>query len=347
MSQSSWLAYGLQLKAYGSELPAMHPELTRQALNALHKASLAISQELSLNKVLQHLADVACELAGAEYAAIGVPNDHGFLEAFIFSGISREQARQMAHPPRGRGLLGAMIQEKRSMRLRHITDDPRSIGFPENHPPMGSFLGVPIMYGDKAVGHIYLTNKLNAPEFSAVDQELVEMLAAHAAVAIKNARLYEEVERLAVVEERTRIGMDLHDGVIQSIFAVGLTLESTRLALAGTGEAGQEAEELLDTAVEGLNDAIRDIRNFILDLRPRRFQGDLGQSISRLAREFQANTLVPLQLDLPPQLESLPNRTAHTIFLSTQEALANVARHAKATKCGCACNGTVSKTKSA
>ena len=197
---------------------------------------------------------------------------------------------------------------------------------------MHSFLGVPILNGSRAIGHIYLTNKIGAAEFSDVDQELVEMLAAHAAIAIKNARLYEEVERLAVVEERTRIGMDLHDGVIQSIFAVGLTLESTRLSLAGTGEAGEEASLLLDTAVEGLNDAIRDIRNFILDLRPRRFQGDLGLSISRLAREFQANTLVPLQLDLPESLATLPTRTAHTLFLTTQEALANVARHAKASQ---------------
>ncbi len=310
----------------------MHPELTRQALTALHKAALAISQEIELNNVLQHIVDVARDLVGAQYAALGVPNDHGFLDAFIFSGMSSEQAAQMPHLPRGRGLLGAVIQDKTALRLARITDDARSIGFPENHPPMDSFLGVPIMNGVKAIGHIYLTNKIGANEFSAVDQELVEMLAAHAAIAIKNARLYEEIERLAVVEERTRIGMDLHDGVIQSIFAVGLTLESTRLAVAGTGEAGEEAEQLLDTAVEGLNDAIRDIRNFILDLRPRRFQGDLGQSISRLAREFQANTLVPLDLNIPEHLAALPTRTAHSLFLTTQEALANVARHAKASQ---------------
>lgn len=308
----------------------MHPALTRHALTALHKAALAISQEIELNNVLQHIVDVARDLVGAEYAALGVPNDYGFLEAFIFSGMSPDDASQMPHLPRGRGLLGAIIQDKASLRVPRIAADSRSIGFPENHPPMSSFLGVPILNGPKAIGHIYLTNKIGADEFTEVDQELVEMLAAHAAIAIKNARLYEEIERLAVVEERTRIGMDLHDGVIQSIFAVGLTLESTRLAIAGAGEAGAEAEQLLDTAVEGLNDAIRDIRNFILDLRPRRFQGDLGQSISRLAREFQANTLVPLELNLPDHLGALPPRTAHSLFLTTQEALANVARHAKA-----------------
>src|SRR5690606_8829079 len=120
---------------------------------------------------------------------------------------------------------------------------------------------------------------------------MIEMLAAHAAVAIQNARLYSQVERLAILEERTRIGMDLHDGVIQSIYAVGLTLESTRLALPSDAD---EVSTLLDTAIEGLNDAIRDIRNFILDLRPRRFAGDVQQGLAQLVREFQANTMVPV-----------------------------------------------------
>jgi len=158
---------------------------------------------------------------------------------------------------------------------------------------------------------------------------LIEMLAAHAAVAIQNARLYSQVERLAILEERTRIGMDLHDGVIQSIYAVGLTLESTRLALPGGAE---EVSALLDTAIEGLNDAIRDIRNFILDLRPRRFAGDVQQGLAQLVREFQANTMVPVSSSVPERLEDLPLPQGRAIFLTTQEALANIARHARATK---------------
>jgi signal transduction histidine kinase len=244
--------------------------------------------------------------------------------------MSAEAARRIPHFPRGLGLLGAIIRERKTIRLAHLGHDSRSVGFPANHPPMSSFLGVPVMAGEQMLGNLYLTNKEGGAGFSEEDQELVELLAAHAAVAIKNARLYEQVARLAVIEERTRIGMDLHDGIIQSIFAVGLTLESTRLAL--PGEA-MDADSLLEQAIEGLNDAIRDIRNFILDLRPQRFNGDLGSGLARLVREFQANTMIPTHLQVVVEdVASLPIPIARAIFLTTQEALANIARHARASK---------------
>jgi signal transduction histidine kinase len=193
---------------------------------------------------------------------------------------------------------------------------------------MESFLGVPIVAGDRSLGNLYLTNKIGGETFTAADQEVVEMLAAHAAIAIQNARLYEQVGRLAVLEERTRIGMDLHDGIIQSIYAVGLTLESARLTLE---EDVAEADVLLERAVETLNETIRDIRNFILDLRPQRYQGSLDEGLARLVREFQANSMVLVQLDAPPEaVRGLPTGMARALFLTTQEALANVARHARA-----------------
>lgn len=303
---------------------------TQQALYALNEAALAIAQDLALDTVLQKIVDASRELVGAQYAALGVPNKDGLLETFVYSGMSVETAESMPHTPRGLGLLGAIIAEKQTIRVPEICHDHRSVGFPEGHPPMSSFLGVPVTAGDKALGNLYLTNKLDGPEFTAEDQHLVEMFAAHAAVAIQNAHLYEQVEQLAVLEERTRIGMDLHDGVIQSIYAVGLTLESARLSLPAGASA--ETTKLLEIAVEGLNDAIRDIRNFILDLRPRRFQGDLAQGLRQLSREFQANTLVPIELNVPDDLKHLPSRAARTLFLTTQEALANIARHAKASQ---------------
>ena len=121
--------------------------------------------------------------------------------------------------------------------------------------------------------------------------------------------------------------MDLHDGVIQSIYAVGLTLESIRLAMPVESE---ESAQLLDSAISGLNDAIRDIRNFILDLRPRRFSGELSQGLARLVREFQANTMIPVTITVAQQLDDLPTEAARSVFLTTQESLANVARHARA-----------------
>ncbi len=308
----------------------------KKALDALNQAALAIASEVSLENVLQQITDSARELVGARYAALGVPGAEGQLEKFVTSGISLEATSQIAHQPQGLGLLGAIMQEGRTIRLPHLAQDPRSVGFPPGHPQMDSFLGVPVVAGREVLGNLYLTDKQEPgsghllAEFSADDQELVEMFAAHAAIAIQNARLYEQVGRLAVIEERSRIGMDLHDGVIQSIYAVGLTLESARLLLP---DDPSEASEILLQAIDGLNDAIRDIRNFILDLRPQRFTGDLNQAMARLIREFQANAMIPVQFTADSMTLSILTRPiARTIFFSTQEALANVARHARATK---------------
>lgn len=303
-------------------------ERNRQ-MTAFSEAVRSIAGELALDKVLQQIVDSARILIQAEYAALGVPNNEGELETFIHSGMAPEVVRQMPHLPEGRGLLGAIIREKRPIRIPEIADDPRSVGFPLNHPPMNSFLGVPIVAAGETLGNLYLTNKIGAVEFTADDQKLAEMLGAHAAVAIQNARLYEQVERLVIVEERNRIGMDLHDGIIQSIYAVGLTLESTRLALSGGSR--EEADQLLDAAIEALNDTIRDIRNFILDLRPHRFSGNLKDGLSRLLREFQANTMVQVELNAElNDLADIRSTLARAIFLTAQEGLANVARHARA-----------------
>lgn len=309
---------------------AQHDELHQRnrQLAALDQATMAISGELTLDKVLQQIVDVARELVEAQYAALGVPNAQGLLETFIDSGMPTEIVNEIPHLPKGLGLLGAIIKERRTIRIPRIGDDPRSVGFPVGHPPMDSFLGVPVVAGRETLGNLYLTCKLNADEFTQTDQDLVELLAAHAAVAIQNARLYEQVGRLAIVEERTRIGMDLHDGIIQSIYAVGLTLESTKLSLPANPE---DADDLLSHAIEGLNATIRDIRNFILDLRPHRFQGNLEQGLGRLVREFQANTMVAVSMSAQQEaLTMLPASVARSLFLTTQEALANIARHAQA-----------------
>ncbi len=298
-----------------------------QALDALNRAALSIAGELDSEKVLQQIVDTARELVGARYAALGVPGQYGRMLRFVHSGMTREQVERIPHLPLGKGLLGTIVAERKPIRVKHIAEDPRSIGFPSGHPPMTSFLGVPIIGAGDPLGNLYLTDKIGKKGFSDSDEKLVEMLAAHAAIAIQNAQLYEQVERLAILEERTRIGMDLHDGVIQSIFAVGLTLESTRLVL--PDDAG-ESTQLLDSAIVGLNDAIRDIRNFILDLRPRRFSGDLSQGLARLVREFQANTMIPVSMTVSQQLDNLPTSLARAIFLTTQESMANVARHARA-----------------
>jgi len=306
------------------------PEYSReQALQALSDAALQISGELALENTLQHIVESAAALVSARYAALGVFSTDGRLQSFTQSGISPDEAARIAHPPQGKGLLKAVLDERREIRVSNIGQDPRSVGFPSGHPEMTTFLGVPILAGDEVLGNLYLTDRENAREFTDSEAELIRIFASLAAVAIKNAQLHERLNQATIGEERSRIGMDLHDGVIQSIYAVGLKLETAANLL---GEGQEQVSSLLDQAVIGLNDAILDIRNFILDLRPRRFEGNLNHGLSRLVREFQANMMIEVEVTASPQLsDTLPPVIANAFLLTTQEALANVARHAKAT----------------
>jgi signal transduction histidine kinase len=167
---------------------------TQGRLRALLRANQAIVQQLDLPTVLRRIVDVAVELVGAQYGALGVISPHGGLEQFITVGMTDEQIARMPHPPEGRGLLGAILDDPRSIRLEHMTSDSRSSGFPAGHPPMDSFLGVPVKVRDRVFGNLYLTNSATG-KFSADDEELVTALAATAGFAIDNARLYAETQR--------------------------------------------------------------------------------------------------------------------------------------------------------
>ena len=482
--------------------------LTREQIEArlvaLHRASLELVSDLSLDIVLERIVHLAREQAGARYAALGRLDEKGKLIQFIPVGMTAEEMRQMAHPPLGLGLIGAIVKERRTIRIPDISQDDRSVGFPPNHPPMTSFLGVPILSGNKLLGQIYLTDKEDYTEFTRDDERVIETLAAYAAVAIVNANMYAdlverdksltqrnkdlgllndigetlagsldvdeildktldrvmsylEVEsgemflteedglslrlalhrgeaaeafwtkdqfrigegfvglaaesgkplvtnspqhdkrylrravvnagfrciacvpltahgnvigvmgvatrrerrleerelsllqaigtwtgtaiensrlnqqgrRLAVLEERERIGMDLHDGIIQSIYAVGLALDYARMEV-DTNPA--KALTKLEQAIEGLNSTIRDIRSYIMDLRPRKFRGeDLMESLQRLVDEARANTRLEIVLTGPEDgAVILPTAKATALFHICQEALANIAKHAQA-----------------
>ncbi|MFN2147701.1 MAG: GAF domain-containing protein [Anaerolineales bacterium] len=473
---------------------------------ALHRATLSLFSDLSLEGVLRRVIHAARELADARYAALGIPDNEGGLETFLTLGLTRDEIEHIEHQPRGEGLIGEMMRTGQSIRVPNIEAHPRSVGFPAGHPAMHSFLGVPISAYGRPLGQIYLTDKLDADEFSLEDQRLIEMLAAHAAAAIENARLYQKVlenenelsdrneelglmyslatavsssmeldrllevmlqrvmklfhagageiflleehegfyqkaihlgdaplafwqvdrfrlgegligkvaqdasprwtadlksevgflrqsviqsgfktlvgvpltapgrvtgvltlafrteraiqeqevgllgavgagvgiavenarlyrqaRRVAVLEERERIGMDLHDGVIQAIFATGLTLEYARMDVQ---DRAPEAAERIDQAIGSLNKAIRDIRSYILDLQPSRISTkDLPKALERLIREFKANTLVETDLMIEPDaIKRLNGSIAADLFHISQEALANIAKHAKATR---------------
>ncbi|TML91318.1 MAG: GAF domain-containing sensor histidine kinase [Actinobacteria bacterium] len=165
---------------------------SQNRLRALLEASLAISSELSLDALLRRLVEAAAELTGARYGALGVIDPSGSqLERFLTTGIDDETHAAIGELPRGRGILGALIRDARPLRLHDLKDDQRSVGFPPNHPPMRSFLGVPILLRGVAYGNFYLTEKAGDEDFTEEDQELVTLLAGQAAVAIENARLYE------------------------------------------------------------------------------------------------------------------------------------------------------------
>jgi two-component system sensor histidine kinase DevS len=304
-------------------------EQLQERLIALHRASLELVKDVSLDHLLERIARVACEQSDARYAALGVLDEEGKLVKFITVGMTDEEIKRMAHPPVGKGLIGELMNTEVPLRIPVIADHTRSAGFPEHHPAMTSFLGVPIRAGNIQLGQIYLTNKMDATEFTADDEKIIQMLAAYAAAAIQNARLHENTHRLAVLEERERIGMDLHDGIIQYIYGVGLSLES---ALHSFEEDPEDAKTRIQHSIAGLNQAIRDLRAYILDLRPRQMGSEgLLSGINRLISEFRANTLVQVQVSASDNdLQDLPQISSTVLFHICQEALANIAKHSRA-----------------
>jgi signal transduction histidine kinase len=307
--------------------------LTSQSRDAIREAALTITSELSLPILLNRIVGLAREMSGARYAALGVPDPtNSHLVQFITSGMGDEELSKMDGLPIGEGLLGELLKpDARPIRTANITEHPASVGFCAHHPRMTSFLGVPIRSRGKLLGNLYMTDKIGADEFTEYDQILIETLAAYAAVAIENARLHQRMQRLAILEERERIGMDLHDGVIQSIYAVGLTLDHAKYLLK-TGDTESVAGRIQE-AIDGLNTTIKDIRNYILDLRPSRLQGkDLRSALRVLMHEFQVNTLAEVDLNYSNEVNGrLNEQTSTTAFLIIQEALANAAKHAAAT----------------
>jgi signal transduction histidine kinase len=304
-------------------------EQLQERLIALHEASLELVKDVSIDHLLERIAKVACEQADARYAALGVLDEDGKLVKFITVGMTDDEIKLIDHPPVGKGLIGELMNTETPLRVPVIQEHPHSSGFPAHHPHMVSFLGVPIRALNRQLGQIYLTEKVGAQVFTADDEKIIQMLAAYAAAAIQNARLHENTRRLAVLEERERIGMDLHDGIIQSIYGVGLSLES---ALHSFEEDPQDAKTRVQHSIDSLNQAIRDLRGYILDLRPRQMGSEgLISGLNRLIAEFRANTLATVQLSgTDHDLKDLPQPRSMALFHICQEALANIAKHAKA-----------------
>jgi len=342
-------------------LGAMASGRLREEMAALSDAILAISGERDLDDVLQSIVDRARHLVGARYAALGVPDEaHARFAHFLVSGLSDAEIAAIGPPPKGLGVLAASIEHGRGLRLTDLGQHPLSVGFPANHPPMKSFLGVPIRHGDEVLGILYLTEKIDAPRFSPADQELAELLARHAALAMVDARrmarledserrsrllaerLLElastrrEGERLrelvgliiqAQEEERARIAGDLHDTTVQTLMAIGRRLRSLADGAKVTDALASELSELAGAALAEADEVHRLSRN----LRPSALDHlGLVPALEGLAEGLRADGVV-VTITARGDAALLSERARIGLFRIAQEALTNARRHSGAT----------------
>jgi signal transduction histidine kinase len=310
---------------------AAEARLARERMAALDEAARAITSVLDVEAVLQLIVDRVRDLVAARYTALGIVDAEGHIDRFITSGMTAAERVRIGDLPHGHGLLGVIIREGRSILVPDIAEDPRRSGFPAHHPPMHTFLGVPVVVRGVAVGNLYLTDRLDGRPFSDADRDLVEAFARHAAVAVENARLHDRLARLAVVEDRERIGRELHDGIIQSIYAVSLGLEDAAEDAAVDPEATRAR---IDRAIDDLGLTIRDLRNYIFGLRPYLLlQAGLAGGLAALANEVHVNTLIDIEVDSGAADGLAPSVDAtHELLSIAREALTNVSRHAQASR---------------
>ena len=303
------------------------PVTADDQLHSLLAAMFSIATGLSLPAVLHQIVEAACELVGARYGALGVIGDDQTLVEFITVGASEAMVEAIGHYPEGRGILGLLITDPRPLRLRDLTAHPASYGFPDAHPPMRSFLGVPVRVGDAVFGNLYLCEKRDAVEFSADDEALIVSLAAMAAVAIDNARLHERLEDLAVLRDRERIARDLHDKVIQRLFATGLSLQAMVQRLDGP------VPDQLSHAIDELDVTIAEIRNAIFSLQGGAAnRTNLSAAILQLVDEITEPAGLEPAVRIDGPLSSLLDPAIGDALLAVLgEALVNVVRHAAAT----------------
>jgi signal transduction histidine kinase len=289
---------------------------------------LTIGSDLDLHTVLQTIIATAADVVEAKYGALGVLDESGTrLSDFITVGIDDAGREEIGHLPEGHGILGLLIIDPKPLRLPDLSEHPDRFGFPPNHPPMTSFLGVPIAVRGKVFGNLYLCDKAGGDVFSDVDQELAVGLAAAAGIAIENARLHARVADFATIEDRERIARDLHDTVIQRLFAIGLGLHSTLRLV--TDDA---VKTRLLAAVDDLDKTVRDVRAAIFELHTVRLPGrSVRQELIQLCNESaRALGFEPVIRFDGPIDTAVDDALADELFAVLREALTNIAKHAHA-----------------
>ncbi|MEU6951802.1 MULTISPECIES: GAF domain-containing sensor histidine kinase [unclassified Streptomyces] len=301
-------------------------------LAAVSAALLAMSRHLEVGDVLKTIVASARELLDAQYAALGVPDDHGGFAQFVVDGVSDEQWKAIGPLPRQHGILASMLHQAKPERLADVREDPRFEGWPDAHPDMSDFLGLPITDGDEIIGALFLANKLcPKPEggcgFTAEDEELLQMLAQHAAIALTNARLYERSRELTIAEERSRLAHELHDAVSQKLFSLRLTAQAaTALVDRDPVRAKGELQQVAALAAE----AVDELRAAVVELRPAALDEDgliatLRTQIQVLDRAHAAEVAFESR-----GVRALPAAQEEALLRVAQEALHNALRHSGA-----------------
>jgi signal transduction histidine kinase len=297
------------------------------ALRAISDAVLAVASKLSVDEVLQRLVDSARELAGARYAALGIPDGDGGFRRFLVAGMSDELVAAMGPLPRTHGMLGAMLETRVPYLADDIHEDRRFRGWwPREHPDMRSFLGVPIVSAEGVIGAFYLTQKQDGHAFGEADRELIELLAAHAAIAITNARLYEQSRELSMLSERNRLALELHDVVSQKLFSLVLSAEAAATQLERDPPAARAQVERLG---ELARQALDELRSLILGLRPPELERDgleatLRNDVDMLARVHG------MKVELVGELAAGDGERDLAVLRIVHEALHNALLHARA-----------------
>lgn len=296
-------------------------------LHAVSSAVLAVTRHLSVREVLQVIVRSARTLLAARYAALGVPDDDGSFAEFVADGVSDKQWDAIGPLPRQHGMLAAMLQEAAPVRLPDIREDPRFEWWPAAHPVLKDFIGVPIRDADQILGIIFLSNKRTPGGFTQEDQDLLTLFAAHAAIALTNARLYERSRELTIVEERTRMARELHDAVTQKLFSLRLTAQATAsLVTSDPQRAMAEIERVQRLAGE----ALAELRAVIVELRPAELdRHGLAETLRKHVTLLDRLYPVTITFASAPSGD-LPPATEVAVLRVAQEALHNALRHANA-----------------
>lgn len=299
---------------------------------AVSTAILAMSRHLEVRDVLKTIVASARELLDAEYAALGVPDDHGGFAQFVVDGVSADQWKAIGPLPRQHGILAAMLHNATPERLADVRADPRFGGWPSAHPDMSDFLGLPVADGDEILGALFLANK-RCPKpaggcgFTEEDERLLGILAQHAAIALTNARLYERSRELTIAGERARLAHELHDAVAQKLFSLRLTAQAaTALVDRDPARAKDELHQVAELAAE----AADELRAAVIELRPAALDEDglvatLRSQAQVLDRAHSARVTFAAH-----GFRALPAAQEEAMLRVAQEALHNALRHSGA-----------------